>query len=44
MIKNEVVDEDKEEENIDEERMIVVGTILCPLKIGQFFFYKESQG
>ena len=35
-VKNEFVDKDKEEEaKFDKEEMILVGTILCPLKIGK---------
>ena len=37
---HEVADEDKEETKLDEEIMILVGTILCPLKIGKTKFIR----
>jgi hypothetical protein len=41
---DEVADEDKEEEaRFDEESMILIGTILCPLEIGQKFFTRTTK-
>ena len=41
-VKNTIFDEEKVEDKFDKEEMILVGTILCPLKIGVFFFSQEQ--